>query len=206
MKIKQLLNVLKGTQTTESVMNILNINKSKAVYLIFRLRKAGFVKTERLSNNKRVYHISFENKLDGYSPYELINDISPVKVVSQANYRIHGNKKDVEEALIFALKSGSLRTILASLALFKKVKRWSKLHDLAKVEHVERKIGALYDLARKIMKTRHMDERFRKNALPKKNEKFEFIIQGLKSDDFVEIESKWKVRIPFNKNDLEAYL
>ena len=42
-------------------------------------------------------------------------------------------------------------------------------------------------------------------ALPKKNYEWRYVISGLKSDDFKEIEERWKVYLPFNKKDLEEY-
>lgn len=205
MESKELLRKLEGIQTIETVMDALKKNKEKAIYCLYRLRKKGFVKTKRLSSNKRAYNISFENKLKGTSYYEIINENSPIKITTPITYKIYGKKPSLEETLVFAITTKSPRTILASLALFKKIKNWSKLYALAKKNQVERQIGALYDLSRTIMKTRKMAKRFMNNALPKKHSKFEYIIQGLKSNDFKEIEKNWKVFIPFNKTDLEEY-
>ena len=95
--------------------------------------------------------------------------------------------------------------ILASLALFKRINNWTKLYRLAKENHIEKQVGALYDLTREIIKVRKMKVRFRNNSLPKKENKFEYIIPKLKSKDFKKIEKLWKVYLPFNKEDLEEY-
>ncbi len=205
MKSKFLLRELEGIQTIASVMDILHITKEKAIYYVYLLRKQGYVKTKRLSDNKRVYNISFENRFKGSSYYEIINQHSPIKIATSKIHRIYGKKPSLEETLVYAIKTSSLRTILASLALFKKISNWSELYSLAKENHIERQVGSLYDLARKVMKTRKMTKRFRTNSLPKKNCAFEYIIQGLKSKDFKEIENIWKIHLPFNKGDLEAY-
>ncbi len=205
MKNKLLLNKLKGIHTIESVKDILNINRQKAIYYIHRLRKHGYVKTKRLSNNKRIYDISFENRLKGNSYYDIINIYSPIKIAAPIIYKIYGKKVSLEDALVYAIKSKSLRAILASLSLFKKINKWSKLYALAKKEHMERQIGALYDLSRKIIKTRRMTKRFRNSSMPKKHYKFEYIIPKLKSSDFKDIEKAWKVYLPFNSADLEEY-
>ncbi|MBU1205301.1 MAG: hypothetical protein KKE93_05315 [Nanoarchaeota archaeon] len=205
MKSKFLLKELEGIQTIASIMDILHISKEKTIYYVYLLRKKGYVKTKRLSNNKRVYNISFENRLKGSGYYEIINQHSPIKIATTQIYRIYGKKPSLEETLVYAIKTSSLRTILASLALFKKISDWSELYNLAKENHIERQVGALYDLARNVMKTRRMTKRFKTNSLPKKNYVFEYIIQGLKSKDFKEIENIWKVYLPFNKGDLEAY-
>lgn len=205
MKIKETLKKVEGVQTVESVMDLLNVDRNKAIYYVHRLKKEGYVKTKRLSNNRRVYNISLENKLGGKSYYDIINQHSPIKIAVPAVYRIYGKELSLEEALVYAIKTGNFRTILASLALFKKIGDWSKLYALAKENHIERQVGALYDLARKIMRVRRMTKRFRNNSVPKDNHKFYYVIPGLKSEDFQDIEKIWEVYLPFNKKDLEGY-
>jgi hypothetical protein len=95
------------------------------------------------------------------------------------------------------------------LALFKKISDWSSLYQLAKRNQLEREVSALYDLSRKVMLTRKMSGKFRRYALLGKNRmrgcKWKYIIPNLKSDDFRDIEKVWKVYLPFNWQDLEAY-
>ena len=205
MKIEKTFKRLEGTQTIETVMDTLEINKKKAIYYIHRLRKKNYVKTKRLSNNRRVYNISFENRLKNINYYEIINKHSPIKITTPFLHNVYGKEPSLEETLIFAIKTHSLRTILASLALFKKIKDWSKLYQLAKRDNLEREVGALYDLSRKFMLTKRMTKRFRNNALPKAGCRWTDIIPKLRSDHFKVIEKKWKVYLPFNQKDLEAY-
>ena len=202
---KELLMKLQGIHSIESLMDILKVKKNKAIYYVFRLRKAGYVRTKKDKDNRRIYYISFENKLGGKSFIDIINENSPVKVYSKQDYKIYGKTAKLEDALVFALKSGNLRTVLASLSLFKKIHDWSYLYHLSKPEKLNRKILALYELSRKIMKTRRISKRFMKNSLPKINEKYIYIIEKLKSDDFRDIEKKLKVYLPFNLKDLEDY-
>lgn len=205
MKTKVLLKKLEGIQTIGSIMSALNISKNKAIYYVHRLRKQGYVKTKKLKDNTRVYNISFENKLGGKSYYDVINKVSPIKISTSRVYNIYGKDITVEETLIYAIKTQSLRIILASLALFQKIEDWTLLYRLAKANHIERQVGALYDLARKVMRTRKMTQRFRNNSLPKPNYKFAYVIPGLRSKDFKDIEKRWKIYLPFNKADLEEY-
>ena len=205
MKKRELLEKLAGLQTIESAMDILKADKRMAIYYICRLRKEGYVKTKRQSNNRRVYNISLDNKLRGKSYYDIINLYSPIKISSPVIYKIYGKEPSLEETLIYAIKTKSLRTILASLALFKKISNWVKLYGLAKENNIERQAGALYDTARQIMKVRRMTHKFRNNALPKEGHRFEYVIPGLKSKDFMNIEKIWKIYLPFNKKDLEEY-
>lgn len=204
MKIKELLHRLEGVQTIKSIMSILEIDRDKAIYYIHRLRKKEYVKTTTTSDKTRIYHISFENKLKGINYYDIINKYSPVKITRNI-YNVYDKKPTYEETLIFALKTKSFRTILASLSLFKKIEDWSQLYHLAKKNNIERQVGALYDLSRKLMRTRRMTKIFRNNALPKKKYTYQFIIEGLKSKDFKKIEKEWKIYIPFNIKDLEDY-
>jgi DNA-binding MarR family transcriptional regulator len=205
MKTRELLKKLEGIQTIGSVMDILQVDKKTAVYYVYRLRKQGYVKTKKQSNNLRVYNISFENKLGGKSYYEIINQFSPIKIATPITYKIYGKEPSLEETLIYAIKTKSLRTILAALSLFKKIQNWVELYNLAKENHIERQVGALYDLARKIMKVRKMSKKYMNNSMPKEEYKFEYVIPQLKSTDFKEIENKWKIYIPFNIKDLEEY-
>src|SRR3989339_1038649 len=179
MRRRELLQKLAGIQTMGSVMDILKVDKRMAIYYIHSLRKDGYVKTRRQSNNRRVYNISLENKLGGKSYYEIINQYSPIKVSTPVIYRIYGKEPSLEETLIYSIKTKSLRTILASLALFKKISNWVELYNLAKENHIERQVGALYDLARQIMKVRRMTDKFRSCALPKEEYKFEYVIPKL---------------------------
>lgn len=201
----QLINKINGVQTIQSIMKILDINRRQAIDQVSKLRKAGYVKTRRISNGKRIYHISKQNLIGGMSYYDVINKYAPVKLSESQIYKIYGRDPSLEETLIYAIKTKKLRVILASLNLFKHIKNWNLLKRLSKKNHVEKIVGALYDLSRKIMKTRRMSEQTRTSCLPPKNEKFTYIISGLKSKDFEDIEETWKVYLPFNLKDFEDY-
>lgn len=204
MNIKEIVRKLEGVQTIGSVMSILNIDKKKAIYIVYKLRKEGYLKTRRMPSKKRVYYISFENKQGGTSYYEIINNYSRIKVSTPETYKIYGREVTLEETLIFAIKSKKLRIILASLSLFRIICNWSLLYKLAKINKVERKVGALHDLSKKAMRVRRIDGRFKRLMIPKSEDNYQYIIEGLRSKDFKEIENYWKVYIPFNKKDLEG--
>lgn len=206
MDIREALKKLEGVQTIDSIMSILNANRARAIYLVHRLRKEGYVKTLMATDRRRVYYISFENKLGGASYYEIINRNSPVKLVEPETHRTYGREVSLEETLVFALNSGKLRLVLASLALFGKIDDWPLLYRLAKANGIQRKVGALYDLSRKLMRTKRMDGRTKRRMMPRKGERYQYIIEGFGSSDYKAIEDKWKVYIPFNRADLEDYL
>ena len=206
MQIEILLEKLGGVQTIESVMSLLKVNHTRAVYLIHRLREAGYVKTKRAHNLKRIYYISRENLQGGKNYYEIINEYSPIKIAVPEIHKIYGRTVTLEETLVFAIKTKKIRVILASISLFKKIKDWKLLYRLSKQNRMERKIGAIYDLARTIMRTKRMDGRIRRHFLPRGHEKYQYMVDGFESKDYMEIEKIWKVYLPFNKIDLGDYL
>jgi hypothetical protein len=206
MRVPDLFRKLEGAQTIKSVMALLGVDRKKAIYFIHRLRVNGYVRSNRGSDQARVYYISFTNRLEGVSYYDVINENSPVKIAPIDVQNVYGKRPSFEEVLVFAIKTRSLRIILASLGLFRKIEDWQALYRLSKKNGVERQVGALYDLSRRVLrKVRRMPDRFRRFALPKKDYPFAYAVEGLRSSDFKDIEKAWRVFLPFNKADLEAY-
>ncbi|NQU79732.1 hypothetical protein HQ545_08245 [Candidatus Woesearchaeota archaeon] len=205
MRSQILLKDLEGIHTIKSIMIKLKINKTKAIYFVHLLRNDGYVKTKRLSDKTRVYNISVDNRLKGVTYEEIINTYSPIKISTPKRHKLYGKKPSLELTLIYAIKTRSVRTILAAISLFKKIDDWTALYHLAKVNHIERQVGALYDISRKIIRTKRMSKKFRNNALPEETYAYRYIIPGLQSKDFRLIEKKWRVYIPFNKKDLVVY-
>jgi len=206
MKVNELIEKVNGIQTIESIKNTLNVNRTRAIYLIYRLRKKGYVITKQDSNNSRIYFISKQNKLGGTSYIDVINENSPIKLSSSEVYKIYGRRVSIEETIIYALKTHRFRYILASLGLYKKVKNWSELYRLAKKNDLIKEVGALYDLTRIIIpRIKKMSKTFEYYALLKDENEYRYIIPNLKSKDFFSIEKKWKVFIPFSNEDLVGY-
>ena len=111
-------------------------------------------------------------------------------------------KPSIEEILARGIDIMEFRVVLGVLGLFNKIKSWSKLKYFADKYDIGRKIGALYDVARTIIRVKRMDKRIRKGLL---NGKGGYIINNVKTRDFKNIEKEWKVFIPFNKQDLMVY-
>src|SRR3989344_7552830 len=196
---------LKGRWTVETLRKELGVSRNKAIYMIHRLRKLGYVKTWYGRNKVRVYYISLENQSHKKSYTDVINKYAPVGLAEWQTHYVYGREITAEEALIYALKKRDVRYTIASLALFRHIKDWSALYALAKKEGVVREIAALYDIARLFLKKlRKMPARFYNLAL-KDRGSFEYIIDKLSSDDFKSIEKKWKVYIPLNASDLSEY-
>jgi len=200
-----LLKKLEGLQTVESIQKKLNIARSTAVKYVHLLKKSGFVETSGGGKQPRFYRIGLlkSKRLGNPGVYDIINKHSPIKLRAIES-RIVGKKLTIEETLVRAIESREFRTILASLALFNHIKDWGLLYKLAKEKNIRKKVGALYDTARRMIKIRKMDKRIYKKLLEAK-EKERYIIKGLKSDDYKDIEKGWKVNIPFNRADLMRY-
>jgi len=205
----QIINTIEGTRTIEDVQEKLKIDRTKAIYLLHRLRKLGYIRTKYLPNKKRVYSITLLNKQKGTGYLEAFNENMPnsaFKINDKEDYFVHGTKIKAEDLLIYALKKGTVRFVISSLILFRKIEDWPYLYRLAKKEGFTRQISALYEVARLfIKKVRKMPKRFRLFTTPKKGDKYLYIIKGFNSNDFKDIEKKWRVYIPLNRADLEEY-
>ncbi len=206
MEMRGIAQTLEGLQTVDTIAKKLDISRRTAINVIWRLRKAGLVETGYGKRRIRLYRIRTLKKPDtGFEGlYDIINKNSKIKLFARETHKIHDHRLTVEEAIVRAIKEGDFRTILAALGLFNKIRNWSRLLKFAKKEKAARKLGALYDVARTIIRVKRMDKRTR-NALAKGKIKDRHIIKGIKSSDFKDIEREWNVFIPFNRADLEAY-
>lgn len=202
--VKELAIKLAGLQTAESAARVLNIKRRTMITYIYKLRKLGLVETTRGARKKRLYKIyAMKPPEKGVGLYAFISKNSKVKVIPRQEVYVH-NKLSTENAIVKAIDSRDFRLILAALGLFSKVICWHDLNKLAKKTHAQRKVGALYELAKKIMRVRHIDKRTL-NSLRTGKDSERHIIPNLKSKDFKSLEKRWKIYIPFNLKDLEEY-
>ncbi|MBI2129842.1 hypothetical protein HYU07_06415 [Candidatus Woesearchaeota archaeon] len=206
MDLNKTAKMLEGLQTIGTAAKRLGVSRRTAINTIWKLRKEGLVETGYGRRKIRMYRIRTIKKPEtGFKGlYDIINENSKVKLFAKEIHKIHDHELTVEEAIVRAVKESDFRTILAALGLFNKIKSWPRLLEFAKKEQITRKIGALYDIARRTIRVKKMDERTRK-ALLKGKTKDKRIIKGTRSLDFKDIEKEWNVFIPFNKADLEVY-
>lgn len=202
----RLANGLEGLRTIEDVERILNVKRATAIKYIHLLRKEGLVETRVGWKKKRLYRIIRVKRVKIGNPgfYEVLNANSPIKIWEPYEYRIVGRRLTIEEVIAWAASMMDLRIHIAVLALFKRVKNWSRLYKYAELYNVRRKVGALYDVARTILRVRRMDKRIR-NKLINVTDERRFMAPLMRSKDFSDIEKRWRVHIPFNKADLERY-
>ena len=209
MKSIEIAKKLEGIHTLNTAARVLEVKKSTAIKIVSILRKEGFVETSGGGKKPRLYKIS-PLRIAGKEHlglYDIINKYSKVKLREPYTHKIIDRNLSVEEAIPMAVKEGekNFRLVLAALGLFNYINRWSKLCSYAKEYNVARKVGALYDVARTIIKVKRMDKRTRK-ALLKGKDKSRFIIKPHKPNYYKEIEKMWGVYIPFHKSDLDRYV
>lgn len=199
--MKDVLKNIEGKQTVESVAEILNLKRQSAINLLSKLKKEGFVKVSGGRQQKRIYTISNRRilKKENEGMFDILNKYSKNKIIPPFIHEPH-NKYCAENAIVDLAEFDDIRILANMLKLFNHVKNWNLIYSLAKKSGAERKIGALYEIAREFTKTRKMPERTRKLLLNSKTRK-DF---SSSSGNFKDIENIWKVKIPFNKKDLEA--
>ena len=206
MELIQLAKRLEGLQTADSIAVNLNIDKRTAINYVWQLRKKGFVETVYGKRKIRMYKISPIRPIKSGYPglYEFLNQNSKIKNYPPYTNRIYDHKPTAEEMIVKAVQTGDFRTVLSALNLFNKIEDWALLSKIAKEASIGRKIGALYDTARAIIRVRKMDKRIRKALLNSKIDN-KSIVKNAKTRDLNHIEKMWNVYLPFNKADLEAY-
>jgi len=200
---KEIAKENEGFHTVESFSKDIGIERGTAINYLYALRKRRFVETERGKKGKRLYKISpVRLKKIGYPGLvETINEHSSLKLESHIEER-SDHKITLEEAITRAIMTKDFRVIMASLYLFRKTEDWWSLYRFAKENKVERYLGALYFLSRKLFRVRAMDKRVLR-LLKRVRTKEKYIIPNMKSSDFMDIEKEWGVHIPFNRTDLE---
>ena len=195
------LKKLEGLHTVETVMNELNIKRQSAINLLSKWKKEGHVTVEGGGKLKRIYKITARKQREiTEGMFDILNKYSHnMKLLPWFDHQVHG-KYGVEDALVDAVQTKSFRVLLVCLRLFAHIKDWKKLHSLAKNASCWQKIGALYDVAKTIMRVRKMPLRYKSLKAKKQfllSRKYE-----TKEENFLPIEKKWNVPIPFRKNDL----
>lgn len=204
-KQQELLRKLEGLHTVETVAETLNLHKQSALNLLTKLKKQEYVTVQGSGRTKRFYLITMrkQHKRDP-GMFDIINKYSPhMKLNQWYDHQVHG-VYTVEDALIDAIETKSFRAILASLHLFKHIKNWPKLYQLAKQKSNWRKVGALYDVARMFMKVRKMPERYKYHQQDyQKKEPMHLLTTeyDVKENIFLPIKQLWNVIIPFRKGD-----
>ena len=155
-----LLQLLEGLHTVETVADALKIKKQSALNLLAKLKKQQYVTVSGGGKQKRLYKIT-QTKQRPRVPgmFDIINKYSPLKLNPWYDHQVHG-KYGPEEALVDAIQTQSFRAILASMRLFGHITNWPRLYHLAKQKNSWQKVGALYDVAKLFFKVKKMPEKY----------------------------------------------
>lgn len=198
------LRKLEGLHTAETAARVSGLTRQSTLNLLSRLKKEGYVTVSGGGKQPRLYKITMR-KQRPRSPgmFDIINKYSPMKLAPWYDHQVHG-KYGPEEALVDAIQTQSFRVILASMRLFNHITDWPKLYRLANQKNCWQKIGALHDVAMKIIRVRGMSTAYKAPYTAKK----QFLIKNYqtKEPEFFPVEEKWKVAIPFRRGDLERMI
>lgn len=199
-----LLRRIEGKHTIDTFMKQTLLTRESALNLLSLLRKNGYVKTQGGGKQKRIYTISTKKVQEGNGLFTILNKYAKIQVVPSFVHIVHG-KYTEENALIDAIETRDFRILQAAVYLFGHVKKWTTLHKLAKKKHVEPIIGALYDFARTVIRTRRMPEHMHQALLRMRPQKKIEILPHTKTDsqEIKDIEWIWNVMLPFSKQDQE---
>jgi len=151
--------VKEGKYTVESFARQQGLQRQSAINLLSKLRKQGLVTTSGGGSQKRIYTITKKPQEETNGFYTLVNAYSPEKLVPKFKHRVVG-KYDAERAIIDGILIGDARTLEATAYLFKRVKNWKRLFDLAKEKGVVEDVHRLYERARQTVKCKTMPKRY----------------------------------------------
>jgi hypothetical protein len=148
-----------GKYTAETFAKKHNLARQSAINLLSKLKKRGYVRVSGGGRQKRIYTIRKlpQKATNGF--YDIINRYSPEKLNPAFEHFIHGDYT-VEQAIIDGIMIGDSRTRNATMHLFRHVKNWKYLFDLAKKKDLRKEVVRLYNEARKITRCKRMPGRY----------------------------------------------
>ncbi|MBI4439049.1 hypothetical protein HY640_03910 [Candidatus Woesearchaeota archaeon] len=153
------MEIKEGKYTVERFASERGLSRQSAINLLSKLKKKGLVEVSGGGKQKRIYaiHELPKRKTNGF--YDIVNRYSPEKLRPGFEHYVSGNYT-IEHAIIDGVRIGDSRTLQATSYLFRHVRDWKRLFDLAKKQGVEDSIVALYKQARGYMRVRRMPERY----------------------------------------------
>ena len=201
MKTEEALRKLEGLHTIETAMDALGMKRQSALNLLCRLKKEGYVRTQGGHKQKRWYWVSMKKQYPrSLGMFDILNRHNPhFQIAEWYDHQVHGHYS-VEDVIVDAVQTRSSRPILTTLRLFNSVADWKRLYELAKEKGCWQQVGALYDLARMHLRVRRIPRAYAKVQRWKGEWKQLTMLRN--RDNFPEIQEKWGVHIPFNRNDV----
>jgi len=153
------IKIKEGKYTIETFAREKNIKKQSALNLISKLRKKGHIQASGGGKQKRIYTITKlpQKKTNGF--YDLVNKYSPEKLNPSFAHYVTG-RYTPEMAIIDGLQIGGIRTIDATMHLFRHINNWKLLLNLAKKKGITKELYSLYNRARKKIKCKRIPRRY----------------------------------------------
>jgi hypothetical protein len=153
-----------GKFTVETFAKQQGLSRQSSINLLSKLKKQGLVQTSGGGRQKRIYTISKTPRKEPNGLFTVLNKYSPEKINPAFEHHIHG-KYGPEHALVDGISiikgKKDVRLREAMLHLFRHVKDWKLLFDMAKKEDVVAELQELYSEARQKTRTRTMPKRYR---------------------------------------------
>ena len=148
-----------GKYTIELFAKDRKLSRQSALNLLTKLKKQGYVKVSGGGRQKRIYTVSKLPKKQPNGFYSIVNKYSPLKLQPKFEHYVIG-KYTIENAIIDGIKINDSRTLKATMYLFNHITNWKRLFDLAKKEHLTKKVIEVYKKTKKTIKCRRMPKRY----------------------------------------------
>ncbi len=150
-----------GKYTVETFAREQGLTRQSALNLLSKLKQQGYVTVSGGGRQKRVYTLTRTRQQETNGFYDTVNQYSPEKLVPKFKHVVIG-RYTVEHAIIDGIKIGDVRTLQATMHLFRHVKSWKRLFDLARKHDLVEEVHELYEQGRKNTKCKAMPRRYRR--------------------------------------------
>jgi len=191
---------IEGKQTLDTISRKLNLTRNSAANLVSKLRKEGYLKSSGGGKQPRIYTISLKKTTEfNDGMFDILSKKTPVKIHPPFIHKTDGIYR-VEDAIVDLIRLDDIRILIGVVYLFNHVRDWTYLRK--KARGIEGKVGALYDFARTIKKTRKMPDKVRRALLRRRPLK---IVNWLHEKEPNEMEKKWNVTVPLRGGDFDQY-
>lgn len=201
MKIEEYSKLLEGQQTVDTISSIAKLKKTSCLNIISKLKKSHYLVKTGGGKQKRIYIISSRKVFPGRGMFDILNKYAKKKIIPPFHHVVHSDYK-IEDAIADLIALKNMRVNISMLALFNHVKDWNYLYNVSKQKNITRNVGLFYDIARLTRKTRKIPNNIYKKFLNSDRFMVYKYIGNFKNN-FKELGKKWRLKAPFNKEDLQ---
>ncbi|MBU1975782.1 MAG: MarR family transcriptional regulator [Nanoarchaeota archaeon] len=150
---------MQGKYTVELFAKERNLTRQSAINLLSKLKKQGYVTVSGGGRQKRIYTVSNKIQKPTNGFYSIVNKYSPEKLQPDFKHYTYGNYT-IEHAIIDGIKINNVRTRQATMHLFRHIRSWKRLFQLAKKHNLTKEVINLYYEARKTTRCKTMPKRY----------------------------------------------